>query len=60
MERHYPIIIVLGLKIFDKYLDQAPWYGIEQEYFLIDSKNIQASLDAEESKMLVRVNTIVV
>ena len=25
-------------KIFDKYTEQIPWYGIEQEYFLIDPK----------------------
>jgi glutamine synthetase len=24
-------------KIFDNYLDQKPWYGIEQEFFMIDN-----------------------
>lgn len=24
-------------KIFDKYADQKPWYGLEQEYFIIDN-----------------------
>jgi glutamine synthetase len=25
-------------KVFDKYLDEKPWYGLEQEYFIYDPK----------------------
>ena len=28
-------------KIFDKYSDQEPWYGIEQEFFMIDNNTQQ-------------------
>lgn len=27
-----------ALDIFNKYTDQEPWFGIEQEYFIVDSK----------------------
>jgi len=26
------------LEIFDKHIDQEPWFGIEQEYFIVDPK----------------------
>lgn len=29
----------LAKQIFDKKLDQTPWYGLEQEFFIIDCKN---------------------
>lgn len=29
---------IKALEIFDKHIDQEPWFGIEQEYFIVDPK----------------------
>ena len=29
---------IKALEIFNKYIDQEPWFGIEQEYFIVDPK----------------------
>jgi glutamine synthetase len=48
-------------EIFDKYLDEKPWYGLEQEYFLFDpitNKPIGFKEDMKQGQFYCSVGTL--